>query len=310
MAAFLPDAKHNILVEFETIVDLDFGAMMYIYKNYDDEEKFHFQLMELEDNQIKGLIHDNPETNPVKILMDIEDYEEADQIYDDIMANHIMEVLELSPPTNLFTFCRTSMETDGLITINILCTRHEYEEVIEDALSGSRNYNIIYHNFVDENDPEQFNVKYYTSLFLRHVENIFRYDNMDGKTVYIQECLTNMALEPYYAGNGTFPNPRVCGLHMENNRIFIFAPYEYNNSYFVNWNYPYDDSDPEEEKEFIEASSEPFDPFDNRVDLTRFIEMGDDGEDEEEEDDEFDPGMFDAQERQIIYENWRDETDG
>ena len=85
----LPGNKHNILLEFETVVDIDYGVLQLVEEKYEQDDRFYHQLMYLGDKQIKGLIHNNDSNNPVRILMDIEDYDEADRIYSDIMENEI-----------------------------------------------------------------------------------------------------------------------------------------------------------------------------------------------------------------------------
>ena len=97
----LPGNKHNILLEFETVVDIDYGVLQLVEEKYEQDDRFYHQLMYLGDKQIKGLIHNNDSNNPVRILMDIEDYDEADRIYSDIMENEIDKVLEKSVTTNL-----------------------------------------------------------------------------------------------------------------------------------------------------------------------------------------------------------------
>lgn len=270
----LPGNKHNILLEFETVVDIDYGVLQLVEEKYEQDDRFYHQLMYLGDKQIKGLIHNNDSNNPVRILMDIEDYDEADRIYSDIMENEIDKVLEKSVTTNLYEVCKNGIATAGMCNVNIICSREEYanyaNKLFEDY--GDEYLQILYHDFGIPGDEEPFNCEEYTCLFLRYITSLFNYDNLMGKSVFIQECYTNMDMKLYYSGVGLFPDSKVCMIHAECNRIFIFSPYNYTNEYFVNFDYPYDTEvlpvfEPEEIDEDMDSIIEEFDVEDDAMDL-------------------------------------------
>ena len=131
-----PGNKQNILVDFECIVDVDYGILLYVNDLLKDDERVSHQLI---DNttyfERLGLIHDNDSTNPVRILFMPEDYDYADELYEKIMSKDIDKVLQLSTVTEMFNFSISALLTKGMCDVNILCRKKEYIDIVNKIYS-------------------------------------------------------------------------------------------------------------------------------------------------------------------------------
>lgn len=237
----------RILVEFEMLVDVDFGVIKTI-ANYYHTEYFSTCLLDADDENIwLGLIHDNLTTNPVECVMN-PDIDDAEDFYECLMQEEEMLVYSQACMTNLYDMLIASIGTNGLVEVTILCKNDTQKQIVEGIFPWINNnqYMSIEVQDYDPNNPDQklFSVAPYSSLFVRHADYLLnRYTNLDGKSVYLYECLTNLDVQEYKKGTGLYPHPFYSGMLGDICYIRVISLYQYDNSYFLNRNYPFTDEE-------------------------------------------------------------------
>ena len=230
----------KILVEFEMLIDVDFGVIKTI-ANYYHTDYFLINLLDVPDENLwLGLIHDNLTTNPVDCVMN-PDIDDAEDFYDCLMQEESLLVYSQACLTNLYDMIIASIGTNGLVDVTILCKDEIQKQVIRELFPWSGN-NQYMHILVSNN--ETVDASGYSSLFVRHAQSLLdKYENFDGKSIYLYECLTNIDVQEYKKGIGIYPHPLYSGMLGDICYIRVISLYQYDNSYFINRNYPFDDTE-------------------------------------------------------------------
>lgn len=247
MKSYEPRANSGVeraLIEFEMLVDVDFGVIKTISKYY-HTDYFSIKLLDVEDENIwLGLIHDNDTLNPVKCVMNPE-IDDADDFYNCLMQEEEMIVYSQSCLTGLYDFIISAIGTNGLVEITILCKNEAQKQVIESLFPWINNNQYLN---IDIYDPktamEPYDVSQYSSLFARYIQSLIdHYIGLDGKSVFLYECLTNLDIQLYKKGTGLYPHPLYASIYTDISYIRIISLYQYDNTYFPNNDYPFSDSD-------------------------------------------------------------------
>lgn len=234
----------RILVEFEMLVDVDFGVIKTI-ANYYNTEYFSQCLLDVDDENLwLGLVHDNLTKNPVECVMN-PDIDDAEDFYECLMQEEELLVYSQSCVTNLYNLIVTAISTNGLVDVTILCKNDLQKQVVEGIFPWINNNSYIHvvcwNN--EENPDDSFDTSEFSSLFIRHADSLLtKYTNFDGESIYLYECLTNLDVQEYKRGVGLYPHPLYNGMLADICYIRVISLYQYDNSYFINRNYPFADS--------------------------------------------------------------------
>ena len=234
----------RVMIEFGMLVDIDFGVIKTISKYY-HTEYFSIQLLDVEDENIwLGLIHDNDTLNPVECVMN-PDIDDSDDFYNCLMQEEELLVYSQACLTGLYDFIISSIGTNGLVEITILCKNDIQKQVIENLFPWINNNQYLNTEIFDPSIAmEPYDVSKYSSIFLRYIQSMIDcYTGLEGKSVFLYECLTNLDIQMYKKGTGLYPHPLYANIFNDISYVRIISLYQYDNSYFINNNYPF--SDPE-----------------------------------------------------------------
>lgn len=236
----------NMYIEFEMIVDTDFGLLRFIAENFADERMFYIDTLNEDDNLIKGMLYERESYNPLVVpAIDESNMEKLNSLYDQFMDRYRKEILLDSVPTDICTLANNLIISDSNTFVSILC-KDEMEEKIVNALlpehRKDKDWDII---FYDPEDSNGIDIELCDALCIKYSKNLFRYNNIEGKTLYIADLLCNFDIAMWDNDRTKFPNLDSI-IYIENNDVKFIEMYSYDPSYSVNGTFDYEESDEEE----------------------------------------------------------------
>lgn len=179
----------NVLIPFNLLVDTDMGLLKLIEYEYHNDEYFWPGMIDCDDTLKQFSLLSRTDPNPLSVVMKSEDPELQKDLYNQFMEKEYSSILKLSSNTSLCaisSILRTSI--DKSVRVTVLCKSQEEADLIEKRRIPVEN-NIL-------GEPETISLDKYNVLFLKDVEDIRRYKNVDGKEIYIANYGFNMVIEP------------------------------------------------------------------------------------------------------------------
>lgn len=233
-----------IFVEFDMLIDVDFGLLQFVGDKYADDRIFYTEIFENNENVIKGLLMErenyNPLTVPAKEDINIT---LLNSFYDEFMEKHKQEIIEnYSDITSIFDWIVKLLKSGSNMMVTIIC-KDELEKSIIDSMMSQLNlydYEII----ISENN--EVNVKNADVLVAKFSKDLFFYQNLEGKTIYLADLLCNADLDMLEQKHVKFPNIDAV-LYCENNEFKFMTMYPYDDSYSINGEFDILSNDIEED---------------------------------------------------------------
>jgi hypothetical protein len=167
------EENRNILVDFNMLVDTDFGAALYIVKNSTNKNYFVEDYLDSTLDFFRFQAMTRPEENPIEYLFKDEYRGYSDTIYGELMAEKWDRVLEYSPVTDILRLMLAGTDLGGYkITVNC----RNQAEVDRLKLANSK-------------WPAEIEIKdisKYICLYIHDILEIERNEwDIKGKTVYV-----------------------------------------------------------------------------------------------------------------------------
>lgn len=173
------EENRNILVDFNMMVDTDFGAALYIIKNSTNKEYFIPDYLDstLDFFRFKAMTRE--EENPIEYLFKDKYKGYADNIYGELMAEKWDKVLEYSPVTDILRVMLAGTDIGGYkITVN--CRNDAEVQRLKMATAKW------------PSEIEVKDVSKYICLYIHDIIEIERNDwDIKGKTVYVYNYARN-----------------------------------------------------------------------------------------------------------------------
>lgn len=175
-------AYNRILVEFDFLIDLDLGLFKYIKAEYNNPDYIDQNIIQMHDEkQIIQMMLNRECINPLEILIP---NMETLNLYNDIINNHMGEILKYSKACDLFGLMITFLKEASSLEITVLCKSQIESDFIK-SLNNNLN-TIIYRNY--KNVP----VNNYTVLYIKYYPSVLEYNHIAGKHIYISNARYNM----------------------------------------------------------------------------------------------------------------------
>lgn len=156
----------EILVEFESIIDLDFAMLSMVQSEYNNPKFIDQSIMHLSAHDVKSRLLNRKHECPLSIC--VQDLETAINLYKEIMETQYTKLLSYQTPTGVFKLTEVYDKNDGT-NVTILCQSNEEVEVI-------RLYDKTINVIVVDNKSE-VDVSKYDVFILKSYANIFSYTN-------------------------------------------------------------------------------------------------------------------------------------
>ena len=158
------DKYNRILVEFEFLIDLDVAIFKFIRAEYNNLKFVDQNIIKInnEDEIIKLMIN-RQHINPLEIILPNVD---STNLYDDIINNHMNELLKYAKASDIFPLMVTFLKEATSVDITVLCNSKLQEDFIK-SLNNKLN-TVIYDDY--NNVP----VDKYTILYMSICKNYIR----------------------------------------------------------------------------------------------------------------------------------------
>ena len=170
----------NILIDFDLIIESDFGLIKFIQQNYMDERAFKLDILNSPDQKIIELLYSRENRNPLSIISTDENLDNIDNLYQSFFETYKREILRLSiTQKSINTFLRLMGEgsTNLGIAPNIAVNDDIEKKFIEHRYDG---FNFVYKNDIDTiASKDAFYIKDYAIFQNVPIETI------RGKKIYL-----------------------------------------------------------------------------------------------------------------------------
>lgn len=179
----------NVLIPFNLLIDTDMGLIKLIEYEYHNDEYFWPGMIDCDDTLKQFSLLSRTDPNPLSVVMKSEDPELQQDLYSQFMEKEYSSILKLSSNTSLCgisSILRTSI--DKSVRVTALCKTQEEADLIKKRHIPVENIIL--------GEPETISLDKYNVLFLKDVEDIRKYKNVDGKEIYIANYGFNMVIEP------------------------------------------------------------------------------------------------------------------
>ena len=200
----------KIIVDFDSIVDTDFGIICYVIKHYKDSKYLLDYVVKGTEYFVKCLLLVREDENPLSIIFKPEYKNSIDSILKEIeTTDEYKEVLKHAKPTAIFGLIETYKKTNGVIDATILCKNQIQEQYIKKI---DNNLKVIVSESID--------LEPYGTMIVKNYSSLLRHNNVLGKSIIVCEYAYNMDKD-----RDRVLNPKVDVLISKSNNTFIVFPY-------------------------------------------------------------------------------------
>lgn len=170
------------LFEFETVVDVDLSVVMYIIDNMDNSDYIDMNLLKHATtlNGIENRLLFRENINPLSIVIKKEYQDSIDDIYNEIIETHKQEIIDKALPTDILTFCNLGSTITGVVNNHVNC-----KDKIEEEYIHKMTERVV-------TKVNQYDLANYNTLYAKSVDNLFNYQNLTNKKIFILNARYNM----------------------------------------------------------------------------------------------------------------------
>ena len=176
---------NELLVEFESLIDLDLAMYKFIRNNYSNSEYVDQEF--IRENDERAIIYkllNRKHINPLEIILP---EVETTNLYYDIMNNHYEELLEYATAYDTFGLMITFLNNASSVGITVLCKSKIEEDFI-------KKLNPILNTIIVPNRRDVVLSKY-TVMYVKYIAYLAEYSTIAGKHIYIAAAKYNMEEE-------------------------------------------------------------------------------------------------------------------
>ena len=210
----------NILVDFNAIIDTDYGIFSTMKDKYSSEEYSVILRVNLYDKRaIKHLLNERKFKNPLQYVLKKDNQDKADEIYNLIMDNDKEYVLSKSIETDIAMWVY-NMNLTNIIHCTILC-RDQYEADYIKKSNDFKNFKVLI-----EDDFSKINTKEYDGYVLKDIDDLIKFRHIEGKNIFI--CDYGFNLEDDKNLKERTPKISISAIYANANVFFIIDTYKKN----------------------------------------------------------------------------------
>lgn len=181
----LKNGKYNqLLVEFEFVVDLDLAIFKYIRAKANNPAYVDQKLMNtMDEKEVIKKFLERENVNPLTVIMPGFN---TDAMYDDLLKNHLEELLHYATASDMFGLMITFLKESSSTGVTILCENKLQEEFIH-----SLNPKMV---TIIEKNRKAVMLNNYNILYLKYYANalLYQMDDLAGKHIYIANARYNL----------------------------------------------------------------------------------------------------------------------
>lgn len=173
---------NELLVEFESLIDLDLAMYKFIKNKYSDSEYVDKKFInEKDERAIVYALLNRKYINPLEIIMPGVG---TTNLYFDIMNNHYEELLSYATAYDTFGLMITFLNNASSVGITVWCKSKLEEDFI-------KKLNPVLNTIVVPNRSDIVLSKY-TVMYVKYIAYLAEYSDIVGKHIYIAAAKYNM----------------------------------------------------------------------------------------------------------------------
>ena len=173
---------NELLVEFESVIDLDLAMYKFIKDKYSDSEYVDQKFInEKDERAIIYALLNRKHINPLEIIMPELD---TTNLYLDIMNNHYEELLKYATAYDTFGLMIAFLNNASSVNITVCCKSKLEEDFI-------KSLNPCLNTIIVPNRKDIVLYKY-TVMYVKYIAYLAEYSEIKGKHIYIAAAKYNM----------------------------------------------------------------------------------------------------------------------
>lgn len=177
---------NNILVDFNLLIDIDFGLIKLIKEEYSDNDFIDNIILRMRDKVIIGQLIDRQDKNPLSIVLKKEYRDSMDSLYKEFIENEYNSILKYSVCTSLLDLMITYTET-STCTITVICKNKLEEQIIN-------KYKL---KTILCNDFSEIDIKEFDSIYIKDYSKITEFKGLKAKNIFIAKYKFNLEEDIY-----------------------------------------------------------------------------------------------------------------
>lgn len=179
----------NTLVPFEVLVDIDMGLLKLIEFEYHDESFFYPGILNTSEENQKYFLVNRTSPNVVESLLTVDDKDLANNLYSQFMEREYEKILKLSCNTAI---CDLTLllrkDINQIVRVTCICADEKQQKIITDRKIS------VFKTVVSK--LEDMSIKDFGTIFVKNVEDLYKFRHIEGKTIYIPSYRFNVDIDP------------------------------------------------------------------------------------------------------------------
>lgn len=235
--------EHEIVyVEFNMLVDTDYGLIKFIADNFADESMFYTDVLFMDEHLLKGMLMERTNYNPLTVpAIDEDNITLLNTLYDQFIERYYDKILGYSTVTSVLEAVLKYMVISAA-RIQFIC---EYESEADVLRMLMNKFGIkdrtLYSIYVRKDTEEIINVSKCNIFIAKHPTSLYRYTGLDTKNIYLADLVCNLDQEKLEKRKLRYPNIDTI-LYYSENQINYMQLYPYDESYAINGLLWYEDN--------------------------------------------------------------------
>lgn len=177
---------NNILIDFNLLIDTDYGLIKLIKTEYSENEFINVLLSKMRDKIILGELVSRKDKNPLYIALNKDYKESADSLYKEFMESEYDSILKYSISTSLLELILTYIETNSC-TVTVICKNKSEEQIINKYKLKA----IISDNYAD------IDISEFDSIYIKDYREILEFQFLKAKNIFIGNYRFNLEEDNY-----------------------------------------------------------------------------------------------------------------
>lgn len=237
----------RVWIEFDLLVDIDYGLIAYIAQNFADDRLFYLNNLFADHKIVKGDLYLREVYNPLEpISKESVEMASLDSLYDQFFERYKVKILEEACITDIYNVAKAMILSDSGTLVSIIC-KDQYEVDIINRILPQRKKNRDWDIILHDSNEDNLDARDCDSLMVKYSKNLFKYSHIEGKVIYLADLRCNIDKKVWETTHSKYPNMDAT-LYFENNEVKFIQMYAYNSEY--------SDDDEfyefEEEEEYVE----------------------------------------------------------
>lgn len=177
---------NNILVDFDLLIDKDFGLIQLLKKDYSDNGFIDDIIFKMKDKILLGELLQRKNKNPLSIAFKKEYLQSIDSLYNEFIELEFDNILKYSLKTNILDLVKTYIETSSS-AVTVICKNKSEEQFINKYKLKT----IICDNL------SKLDISEFDSIFIKEYSKVTEFKNLSAKNIFIGRYNFNLEDDEY-----------------------------------------------------------------------------------------------------------------